>query len=79
MQPMTARKKKRNRINKERVDITAAGSTNNNNSNNNQRRDNNNSVKVEITDRIITRVEAENLIRTALRNRLSKRKSAMKM
>ena len=36
------KKKKRNRINKERVDITAAGSTNNNNSNNNQRRDNNN-------------------------------------
>ena len=30
------KKKKRNRINKERVDITAAGSTNNNNSNNNQ-------------------------------------------
>ena len=39
------KKKKRNRINKERVDITAAGSTNNNNSNNNQRRDNNNSGK----------------------------------
>ena len=33
----------------------------------------------EYEDRIITRVEAENLIRTALRNRLSKRKSAMKM
>ena len=40
-----SKKKKRNRINKERVDITAAGSTNNNNSNNNQRRDNNNSGK----------------------------------
>ena len=39
------KKKKRNRINKERVDINAAGSTNNNNSNNNQRRDNNNSGK----------------------------------
>ena len=39
------KKKKRNRINKERVDITAAGSTNNNNSNNNQRRDNNNNGK----------------------------------
>ena len=39
------KKKKRNRLNKERVDITAAGSTNNNNSNNNQRRDNNNSGK----------------------------------
>ena len=39
------KKKKRNRINKDRVDITAAGSTNNNNSNNNQRRDNNNSGK----------------------------------
>ncbi len=39
------KKKKRNRINKERVDIIAAGSTNNNNSNNNQRRDNNNSGK----------------------------------
>ena len=39
------KKKKRNRINKERVDITAAGSTNNNNRNNNQRRDNNNSGK----------------------------------
>ena len=39
------KKKKRNRINKERVDITAAGRTNNNNSNNNQRRDNNNSGK----------------------------------
>ena len=39
------KKKKRNRINKERVDITAAGSTNNNNSNNNQHRDNNNSGK----------------------------------
>ena len=39
------KKTKRNRINKERVDITAAGSTNNNNSNNNQRRDNNNSGK----------------------------------
>ena len=39
------KKKKRNRINKERVDITAAGSTNNNNSNNNQRRDNNNPGK----------------------------------
>ena len=39
------KKKKRNRINKERVDITVAGSTNNNNSNNNQRRDNNNSGK----------------------------------
>ena len=39
------KKKKRNRINKERVDITAASSTNNNNSNNNQRRDNNNSGK----------------------------------
>ena len=39
------KKKKRNRINKERVDITAAGSTNNNNSNNNQRRNNNNSGK----------------------------------
>ena len=39
------KKKKRNRINKGRVDITAAGSTNNNNSNNNQRRDNNNSGK----------------------------------
>ena len=40
------KKKKRNRINKERVDINAAGGTNNNNSNNNQRRDNNNSGKV---------------------------------
>ena len=39
------KKKKRNRINKERVDINAAGGTNNNNSNNNQRRDNNNSGK----------------------------------
>ena len=39
------KKKKRNRINKERVDITAAGSTNKNYSNNNQRRDNNNSGK----------------------------------
>ena len=34
---------------------------------------------VEITDRTITRVEAENLIKTALRSRLSKRKSAMRM